>query len=48
MKFDTERKIEFKKCFKLDRKFSLKVLTKFGINFIHFARTKVNRMKNDG
>ena len=36
---------EFKKISELDHKILLKVLTKFGTNFSHFASTKVSKMK---
>jgi hypothetical protein len=45
MKFDQDQKVEFKKSFKLYRQILLKVLTKVGLNFVHFASTKVSDMK---
>jgi hypothetical protein len=41
---ETER-LDSKCFFELNWQISLKVLTKVGINFAHFARKKVNEMK---
>jgi len=40
MKLGQDQKVEFKKCFELDHKVSLKLLTTFGIKLIHFAWKK--------
>jgi hypothetical protein len=45
MKFSWDQKVEFKKSNELYRQILLKVLTKVGIHFIHFAWTKVSKMK---
>jgi hypothetical protein len=45
MKFGRDQKVEFEKSFQLDRQILIKVLTKFGINFVHFAWSKVNEKK---
>jgi hypothetical protein len=44
-KFDLGQKTEFKKSFKLYCQTLLKVLTKVGLNFVHFAWMKVRKMK---
>ncbi len=40
MKLGQDQKVEFKKCFELDHKVSLKLLTTFGIKLIHFEWKK--------
>ncbi len=37
--FNQDQKVEFKKYFKLDRKVTLKFLTKFDIKIVHFTWT---------
>jgi len=45
MKFVQDRKAEFKKSFKLNPQILLKVSAKVGLNFVHFAWTKVSKIK---
>jgi hypothetical protein len=45
MKFVRDRKAGFTKSFKLYPQISLKVSTKVGLNFVHFAWTKARKMK---
>jgi hypothetical protein len=45
MKFSRDQKVEFKKSLKLYRQILLEVLMKGGINFVHFAWTKVSEKK---
>ncbi len=45
MKFDWDLKVELKKTFKLYYQILLKVLTKVGLNFIHFSQMKVSKLK---
>ncbi len=44
MKFGQHQKLEFKKSFKLYQQISFEVLTKVGLNFVHFAQTKISIM----
>ncbi len=44
-KLGWDQKVDFKKSFKLYRQIFSTDLTKVGINFIHFARMKVSKMK---
>jgi hypothetical protein len=45
MKFSCDQKVEFKTSLKLYRQILLEVLMKGGINFVHFAWTKVSEKK---
>jgi len=44
IKFSQDLQVEFKKSFRLYHQISWRVLTKVGLNFVHFERSKVSKM----